>query len=307
MFDYKVKQLTYDIYGVKIGGLPGVIPTVMVGSMFHKGDVSVSSHTKGIFDKGVAETHIRKAELMREKTGLSFMIDMVSENLIAASRYLNFLVETSDAPILLDVVDEGEQVKTLRFVEDSGLLDRVILNSITPHTGEQVYEVVLEMGVKSAILLTYSSKHVLSPNKEPILKKLVKKARLSGIENILVDPGVLDIPTLGIMALAVNRIKDKYGYPCGCGAHNAVSSWRNLDEKYSPNSQMIVKGVINALPTAVGADFVLFGPISNAENFFPGVAMIDAAYSQIMIEKKIKPGKSHPRYRIGRRSGNSQN
>jgi hypothetical protein len=29
------------------------------------------------------------------------------------------------------------------------------------------------------------------------------------------------------------------------------------------------------------------------------VAMIDAAYSQQMIERRIRPGRDHPRFRIG--------
>ena len=61
----------------------------------------------------------------------------------------------------------------------------------------------------------------------------------------------------------------------------------------------MVKGVINALPTAIGADFVLFGPLKGAKMFYPAVAMIDAAYSQLMMEKRIRPDRSHPRFKIG--------
>jgi tetrahydromethanopterin S-methyltransferase subunit H len=31
MFDYDVDQKIYEIFGVKIGGVPGLAPTVMVG------------------------------------------------------------------------------------------------------------------------------------------------------------------------------------------------------------------------------------------------------------------------------------
>jgi len=58
-------------------------------------------------------------------------------------------------------------------------------------------------------------------------------------------------------------------------------------------------GVVNALPVAVGADYVIYGPLKNAETVYPAVAMIDAAYSQQMIEKRIRPSRNHPRFRIG--------
>jgi tetrahydromethanopterin S-methyltransferase subunit H len=38
MFNYSVNQKTYNINGIKIGGEPGEVPTLMVGSMFYNGD-----------------------------------------------------------------------------------------------------------------------------------------------------------------------------------------------------------------------------------------------------------------------------
>ncbi|MBA7686647.1 hypothetical protein ES703_95098 [subsurface metagenome] len=125
------------------------------------------------------------------------------------------------------------------------------------------------------------------------------KASEAGIENILVDTVVLDIPTLGLASKAIHHIKDVYGYPCGCGAHNAIASWKRLREKYSINAVTTVIGVTNALPVAVGADFVFYGPIKHADAVYPSVAMIDAAYSQLVMEKRIRIERDHPRYMIG--------
>ena len=55
----------------------------------------------------------------------------------------------------------------------------------------------------------------------------------------------------------------------------------------------------SALPVAVGADFVFYGPIRNADAVYPSVGMIDAAYSQQVMEKRVRLEKSHPRYKIG--------
>jgi tetrahydromethanopterin S-methyltransferase subunit H len=56
---------------------------------------------------------------------------------------------------------------------------------------------------------------------------------------------------------------------------------------------------MDTTPTIIGADFVLFGPLKGAANYYPAVAMIDAAYSQLMMEKHVRPDRSHPRFRIG--------
>ncbi|MBN2335420.1 tetrahydromethanopterin S-methyltransferase subunit H [Candidatus Bathyarchaeota archaeon] len=299
MFDYSVKQKTYTIGGVMIGGEPGRVPTVMVGSMFYNKDKTVSDPARGVFNKEKAEKYIRKAEEASEATGLPTMVDLVAENHAAAQRYLDFVVESTSMPIFLDVVSEREQALALRYADEIGVIDRVVLNSVSPHTGPGLYEAVSDVKLRSSVLLTHSTRHVLSSDKSPVLDELVPKAETAGIENILVDTAVLDIPTLGITAKAIDLIKDRYGYPCGCGAHNALSSWRRLKEKYSKDAQTIVKGVTNALPTIIGADYVLFGPLKNAASFYPAVAMVDAAYSQLMMEKRVRPDRSHPRYRIG--------
>ena len=299
MFNYSVKQKTYTINGVKIGGEPGEVPTVMVGSMFHTGDRNVSNHAKGIFNQEKAEKQIRDAEEIGDATGLSTMIDLVAENETAASQYINFVVETTEMPIYLDVVSEAAQTEAIRYVAEIGVKERIILNSITPHTGEIVYKALKETGLKSAVILTLGNKYILSTNKEPIIEEVVPKAEKAGIENIIIDTVVLDIPTLGVAAKAIDKVKDKYGYPCGCGAHNALASWKRLKEKYDKDAQTIVRGVINALPPIIGADFVLFGALKNAKLFYPAVAMVDAAYSQLMMEKKIRLNKNHPRYKIG--------
>ena len=299
MFDYGVDQKTYEIFGVKIGGIPGLAPTVMVGSMFYKGHGIVEDPVKGLFDKVEAEKQLRDAEEMTDKTGLPSMLDLVAENSKAAFRYMDFVVDASKMPIMLDVVSEEDQVNVLQYASDVGVIDRIIFNSLNPQTSDRVYAKIAEVGCTSATLLLHSSRYVLSSNKDALLDDMAPKAVRAGVDKILVDTVVLDIPTLGLAVNAIHRIKDRYGYPCGCGAHNAVSSWKNLRKKYTPSAVTTAVGVTNALPVAAGADFVFYGPMRNAESVYPSIAMINTAYSQLVMEKRIKLGKDHPRYKIG--------
>ncbi len=299
MFDYHVDQKTYEIFGVKIGGVPGLAPTVMVGSMFYKGHGIVEDPVKGLFNAVEAEKQLRGAEEMTDKTGLPSMLDLVAENSKAASKYLDFVVDAAKMPIMMDVLAEEDQVNVLQYASDIGIIDRIIFNSLNPQTSEKVYEKIAEVGCTSAMLLLHSSRYILSSNKNSLLEEMVPKAKQAGVEKILVDTVVLDIPTLGLAVKAISRIKDKYGYPCGCGAHNAISSWKNLRKKYTASAVTTALGVINALPIAAGADFVFYGPMRNAEAVYPSIAMIDVAYSQIVMEQRMRLGKDHPRYKIG--------
>jgi tetrahydromethanopterin S-methyltransferase subunit H len=299
LFEYAAEQKTFEIYGVKVGGDPGITPTVMIGSIFYKGHSIVQDSGEGIFNRRRAETLIKRVEEQTDKTGLPGMVDLVAENAVAAGRYMDFVAEVTEMPLVLDVLSDEAQVGALQYASDQGLMDRVVLNSLTVHSGSPVYDKIRAVGCSSAILLLYSATTLLSSDKSGLLDELLPKAEEAGVENILVDTAVIDIPSLGLASKAVYRIKYSYGYPAGCGAHNSITSWKRLKEKYRAKAVTSAVAVANSLPTALGADFVIYGHIDIAEEVFPAVALIDAAYSQIQIEKRKRPGRDHPRYRIG--------
>ena len=60
MLEYSVDQKVHDIHGVKIGGVRGENPPVMVGSMFYKGHKIVDEHKKGTFHREKAEKVIQR-------------------------------------------------------------------------------------------------------------------------------------------------------------------------------------------------------------------------------------------------------
>lgn len=299
IFEFSAEQKTYEIHGVRIGGEPGMTPTVMVGSMFYKGHRVVEDGAKGVFDEDEAEAQLRKAEEQSDRTGLPSMVDLVAENALAAGRFMDFVAGRSEMPILLDVLSEEGQVEALQSAIDQGLIDRIVLNSLTPHSGEPVYRKLEEVGCRSAVLLLYTTGSLLSSDKSAVLEELLPRVEGAGIENVLVDTSVIDIPTLGLATKAIYGIKDRYGYPAGCGAHNAIGSWGGLKKKFTRRAVTTSTGVCNALPVALGADFVIYGPMDSADAIYPAVALIDTAYSQLMMEKRRRPGRDHPRYRIG--------
>ncbi|MCX8171186.1 MAG: tetrahydromethanopterin S-methyltransferase subunit H, partial [Candidatus Bathyarchaeota archaeon] len=106
MFRFSREQLVYEISGVKVGGQPGENPTVMIGSMFYKGDKIVHDEKSGAFDQGAAETLICRLEEISDKTGLPAMLDVVCSNPENARKYLEFAAEATEMPLLIDYVSE---------------------------------------------------------------------------------------------------------------------------------------------------------------------------------------------------------
>ncbi len=301
MFKFDREQLVFDIGGVKIGGQPGENPTVVIGSIFYKGDKVVLDEKSGKINQEAAEELITKFEEISDKTGLPCMLDVVCSNAVNARKYLEFAADATKMPILIDYVTDEAAISGMEAARELDILDRAIVNSFNPETKDEVYQKAREVGVQAAIALTYSSKAVISYKERiRILDTLIPKIRSAGINKILIDTVVLDVITLGLACKAIYEVKSRYGYPCGCGAHNAIASWRQLLRKKNKMLTIACSAVANGLPIAIGADFILFGPISDAEFIVPAIAVINAAYGQVLMEegKHLKSG--HPRFKISR-------
>ena len=301
IFKFESKQLTFEIAGVKVGGEVGENPTVMIGSIFYSGDKIVKNESEGIFDEKTARDVIAKTEELSDRTGLPVMLDVICTNSKNAERYLRFAADATEMPILIDAVSDEASIRGLEVAKEIGIIDRTILNSINPETRDHVYKKVREVGLKNAIILTYSTRAIISSTERiKLLDSLIPRVKEAGIEKILIDTVVIDISTLGLACKAIYEVKNRYGYPAGCGAHNAVSSWKALRRKKNRLLTAACSSIINGLTVALGADFLLYGPIQDAEYVFPAICIVNAAYGQVLMEEGKRINTSHPRFKISR-------
>jgi tetrahydromethanopterin S-methyltransferase subunit H len=300
MLEYKAEQKTLKIAGVRIGGLPGRIPTVLIPSIFYTNDRLVENASLGEIDKSATEDLLSGLLDLTERTGLGTMLDVVATSTEAMEKYLQFLVDRTEFPLLIDGSDSLEvNTAGIRFAEEAGLLDRVIINSLTPDTKDELFTVVQETGLKNALLLTFNSASMASSSKRvEEADTLIQRAQTIGVANIMIDTGVMDLPTLGIACKTQHILKSKYGYPVGSGAHNAISTWAGLVPKFGKVAKKPALVGSSLMPVSLGADFVLMGPAKDAPLVYPSVAMVDVALSGILIEDRIRPDKPHPRYLV---------
>ncbi len=77
MFEYQSKQQVINIGGVKVGGIPGQNPTVLVGTIFYHGHKIFRDEKTGDFDRKQAEEVINGQEEISDKTGNPSMLDVV--------------------------------------------------------------------------------------------------------------------------------------------------------------------------------------------------------------------------------------
>jgi tetrahydromethanopterin S-methyltransferase subunit H len=301
LFKLEKEQKIFEIANIKVGGQPGQLPTVMIGSIFYHKDKIVKDEKTGEFDKKKAEELLNIEEEISAKTGNPRIIDVCASWPQSFEKYIDFVADMTNGPFTVDGTTTDVRIAGAKYVKETGLSKRVVYNSITPEIKDEEISAIKDAAIKSAILLTLNSTNPTITGRLAVIDRLLEKAKASGIENILIDATVMDVPDPGPASKAIYLIKNKYGFPAGCGAHNAIDIWHKR-KKLDSERRLTCSVAANLLPIIMGANFMLYGPIENASRIYTPVAVADAyvAYS-MMQEYRMKPlVSSHPIFRIFR-------
>ena len=297
MFKFAAEQKVYHIAGVEIGGQPGQRPTLLIGSIFFSGHKIVKDNIKGIFDRDKAKALLDADAEASARTGNPRFIDVIGDTGPALINHLEFVAQHTDAPMLVDSFSQKVRLEALRHFAGTEIAPRLVYNSIAEDYTDEELDCLRACGIKSTIIMAFST---TAPRPKQRIKLLVERllpaAERAGIENILVDPGVLDVASIGWAALAIHEIKENLGYPCGCAPSNAIFTWEKLR---SQGQTAFVAAAAFTLTQTQGADFIHYGPIRNAPWVYQAAATVDAmtAYSGKITGIRLAT-ENHPLYRI---------
>ena len=278
MFSFKTDQKTYEIAGTRVGGQPGEIPTVLVGSMFYTKHKIVTDERAGKFDRDAAEALVRKQEELGDKTRNPALIDIVASSSESILRYIDFVAGMNEKPFFIDSASADVKIAAIEYAKEIGLEKRIVYNSVSIETKDNEYAALKANGIESAILLSFTRDIMSSRARAETVDKLAPMMEESGVSNILVDTFVMDVPSLTPSGRATIEIKKKTGYPCGTAAHNAISTWKGLKNMLGKEGVRSADIVANIMPAIFGADFLLYGPVENCESVFPAAFTIDTTY-----------------------------
>jgi len=304
LFKFDKKQKIFEIGKVKIGGQPGELPTVLIGSLFHEGHKIVKDRKRGVFDKKKAEHLIKLQEHLSEETGVPCMLDVVGETAEALIRYIDFVSEVTDTSFLINGAEMSVRVSAALHAANIGLQDRAVYNSINYTLGEEEIEAIKETELKTAIIQAFNPSNPLPNGMISILKGssrnkgLLEGALKAGIEKPLIFTPVLDVPAIGFGARGIYLAKEEFGLPTGTAPVGVVGRWKKL-EHLGKYAKPVCRGGATTLAQAMGADFIIYGSVAKARNIFPVCAMIDAIIAYNARIYGVRPlTKNHPLYKI---------
>jgi len=305
MFKLEREQKVFEIGKVKFGGQLGQLPTVLVGNVFYKGMPEVKDHRTGQFDKESVLKWIEEAETLSEISGVPHLLDVMAMYPEAMKHYIEFFAEKIEKPLFIDGANPETRIAGLKIAKELGIQERTVFNGLSPITPQKEIEALRESSVKAAVLLALNEIDFSSEGRISILKGqngvgLVEMAERAGVEKILVDTVVFDVPSISYAVEAIRLVKEEFGYPAGCSPANATYDWKATQNQLLRQGFASYNVSAHALAQFFGANFLIYGPIKQAKNMIPACAMNDAIIAYYAAKRfGIKPLVSdHPLYKI---------
>ena len=286
MLNIETEQKEIQVGNVKFGGPPGKNPIVMIATVFYTKHAALLDEKTGKFDKTILEKELNDFTEIIEETQLQGVIDVVGAYPDALIKECEFVADNVEYPFLVDGLNDSSRIPAMKGLDEMGLSDRAILNSIDENTTDDNLEKLKEIGVKNAVLLTFGNKYIFPHKKLTFLKEtLIPKVQKANIENYIVDTAVLDLPSISINFEATGLIKKELGLPTGFAPANAIYGWSFI-KKFGEIARCGAIASIMTYCATAPSDFILFGPIKFAKCVIPAISLISGVNSY--YQKRVK-------------------
>jgi len=296
---YETPQKVCTIGGIKVGGQPGENPPLLIGNMFQKGDTLLESRKERRFNRQQAEERIREMERFSQQTGIPGMVALVANSLDEMKTYVDFFVNATSMPFAIDIWMPKVRLAAARYIAEMGLQERLLYNSITPWDEDiagQVAE-LKDLGIKHVVVQAFDTEDKGPQGRIKSLQQMLPLVEKGNFQSVLVDTAVMSLPFTAFSLVSNRLIKEHFGLPVGCAPANGTYMWRKTlggDRSQFP----AVDAAIEAI-TAIGSDFIFYGPMSGTSRVFPAVA---AACSLLAVlayaEGSQLPNERHPLARL---------
>lgn len=298
-FKFNTPQKIYEICDAKIGGQPGELPTFLIGSIFWLGQKMVQDANKGIFDEKAAEDLINTIQTQSDITGVKFALDIVGTTETAFEKYIDFVPKHTDAPLMLDAMSPRTRMAAANLAKKMGLADRCLYNSIYKGVTDAELANIKESGIKMSIVLADDPKDTTLEGKMNVIIEALAMAEKAGITKPLIDTAIPAFePDMGASVRAISIMKEKYGHPVGLGSGNVVTTMGWVKANIAKQFRKGTVTATNTIMQMTGANWLMFGPIEQAEWVFPAIAVTDIYLASAAADLGTRPlEETHPIYK----------
>jgi tetrahydromethanopterin S-methyltransferase subunit H len=305
MFQLTAEQKVCEIGGVRLGGQLGDYPTVVVPSIFQKGDrVFEGAKRKEGFNRKRAEELLRMTEKLSTETGVPCMVGIVANTGAEFKTYIDFVTSITEMPFCIDAWVMKAKVEGASYCAERGLLDRMFYNSLTVWEKDLETEIreISALGVKHVVLVAFDQEEQMPAGRVTSTQRLLDAIERVGasFESIIVDTSAMNAPAVALCSLAHRLIKEKWGFPCASAPSNGSYMWKAAKELWGFKGWAAADAALEGLAATLFHDMIFSGPMAGSPRLFPAVALADAFAAMLVFgeTKKLPASDSHPLYKL---------
>ncbi len=298
---FEKEQKVCEVGGVKFGGQPGRLPTVVVPSIFQKGDrVFEGAKRKEGFNEERARELLQSTEKLSRESGVPAMVDIVANTGKEFQRYIDFVTANCDLPFCIDAWKLKPKLEGAAYCADKGLLDRMFYNSLTVWEADLDTEVkeIAGMGVKHVLLVAFDMEDQMPTGRVTGTGKLLDAVDRAGarFESVFVDTSVMNGPATALCSIANRLIKEKWGLPTSSAPSNGSYMWKAARDMYGFKGWAGADAALEGLSAVLYHDMVFTGPMAGSGRIIPAVAMADAFAATMVFgeTKELPEDPNHP-------------
>jgi tetrahydromethanopterin S-methyltransferase subunit H len=305
MFHFTQEQKIARIGGVSFGGQPGQLPTVIVPSIFQKGDkVFEGAKRKEGFHEDKARELLKSTEKISAETGVPCMVDIVANSGAEFKTYIDFVTSVTDMPFCIDAWVMKAKLEGAGYCAEKGLLDRIFYNSLTVWEKDLETEIreIAGIGIKHVLLVAFDPADQMPSGRITGTQKILDAIEKVGarFETIFIDTSVMNGPATALCSLANKMIKEKWGFPCSSAPSNGSYMWKAARELWGFKGWAGADAALESLASCLYHDVIFSGPMAGSTRLFPAIAMADAYLATLVYgqNKQLPESESHPLHKL---------
>jgi len=295
------EQKICQLGGVLFGGQPGQYPTVVVPSIFQKGDrVFEGAKRKEGFNRQRAAELLQTTQKLSKETGVPAMADIVANTGAEFKTYIDFLTANCELPFCIDAWVMKPKLEAAAYCAQKGLLDRMFYNSLTVWEKDLETEIreIAGIGVKHVLLVAFDPQDQMPGGRVHGVQKILDAMAKTKAEfaSIIVDTSVMNGPATAFCSLANELVKEKWGFPTASAPSNGSYMWKAAREMWGFKGWAGADAALEGLAAANCHDMIFTGPMAGSARIIPAVAMADAflATQVFGLTRKLPEVPTHP-------------
>lgn len=284
---------------VRIGGPFGATTGLMVGSIFYDKHSIVEDAFAGSFNAERAHALLERVNRTGQTYAMQMALDVIAASPEAMDKFLRFVAMNTDYPMLINSSEGDVRVQGLKTAAELGVLDRCIYASLNEDTEPFELEALKAFRPGAVMILANDvgdptpegSVAMVRDYFQPLLAQI-------GQEAAIVDLGVMDPPSIGIVMRGVKAVREEFGWPVGGAMSNCFTQWTGLRDLGKEFVNLSLSSSLVAC-RAVGAEFLHYGLIEKVIPCTHGVASAEVflGFAAQEVDQQQLPDR-HPLYQM---------